>query len=253
MKSNTLAIALAALLVGGVAVGAYHNNRDDVTTAGAERARDALDYAEVIDVLPVTEKAELFATVIGTEPVRETTTASSPRQVCEDVVVQERLPERDGNVGGTVAGAVIELVHLATLYHDDVMDEAQMRRGAPSANARWGNNIAILAGDYLFVVDNDAAVVALTRSAGRVRWVSPLEKHKDPNDRKSALVAWAGPVLAGGKLWLAGSHGVLLALDPADGRQLSRSKLPGATYLPPVVANNTLYVLSDNGTLSAYR
>jgi heptaprenyl diphosphate synthase len=42
------------------------------------------------------------------------------------------------------------MVHLATLYHDDVMDEAQMRRGAPSANARWSNNIAILAGDYLF-------------------------------------------------------------------------------------------------------
>ncbi|KMV24557.1 nonaprenyl/(2E,6E)-farnesyl/geranylgeranyl diphosphat synthase [Mycobacterium heckeshornense] len=50
----------------------------------------------------------------------------------------------------TIAGAVIELVHLATLYHDDVMDEAQLRRGAQSANARWGNNIAILAGDYLF-------------------------------------------------------------------------------------------------------
>ena len=41
-------------------------------------------------------------------------------------------------------------MHLATLYHDDVMDEAQVRRGAPSANVRWGNNIAILAGDYLF-------------------------------------------------------------------------------------------------------
>jgi len=50
----------------------------------------------------------------------------------------------------TVAGAVIEMVHLATLYHDDVMDEAQVRRGAPSANIRWSNNIAILAGDYLF-------------------------------------------------------------------------------------------------------
>ncbi|HME49494.1 nonaprenyl/(2E,6E)-farnesyl/geranylgeranyl diphosphat synthase [Mycobacterium sp.] len=58
-------------------------------------------------------------------------------------------PEPDaGEV--TVAGAVIELVHLATLYHDDVMDEAQVRRGAASANARWSNNIAILAGDYLF-------------------------------------------------------------------------------------------------------
>jgi heptaprenyl diphosphate synthase len=50
----------------------------------------------------------------------------------------------------TVAGAVIELVHLATLYHDDVMDEAEVRRGAPTANVRWGNNVAILAGDYLF-------------------------------------------------------------------------------------------------------
>jgi heptaprenyl diphosphate synthase len=50
----------------------------------------------------------------------------------------------------TIAGAVIELVHLATLYHDDVMDEAEVRRGAPSANVRWGNNVAILAGDYLF-------------------------------------------------------------------------------------------------------
>ncbi|MBY0441515.1 MAG: polyprenyl synthetase family protein [Mycobacteriaceae bacterium] len=47
------------------------------------------------------------------------------------------------------AGAVIELVHLATLYHDDVMDEARVRRGGPSANLRWGNNVAILAGDFL--------------------------------------------------------------------------------------------------------
>ncbi|WP_077086383.1 nonaprenyl/(2E,6E)-farnesyl/geranylgeranyl diphosphat synthase [Mycobacterium rhizamassiliense] len=50
----------------------------------------------------------------------------------------------------TIAGAVIELVHLATLYHDDVMDEAAVRRGAETANVRWGNNVAILAGDYLF-------------------------------------------------------------------------------------------------------
>ena len=50
----------------------------------------------------------------------------------------------------TVAGAVVEMVHLATLYHHNVLDEPQMRRGGPSANARWSNNIGILAGDYLF-------------------------------------------------------------------------------------------------------
>lgn len=48
------------------------------------------------------------------------------------------------------AAAVVELVHLATLYHDDVMDEAEVRRGVPSANARWDNTVAILAGDFLF-------------------------------------------------------------------------------------------------------
>ncbi|OLR90692.1 polyprenyl synthetase family protein [Actinokineospora bangkokensis] len=48
------------------------------------------------------------------------------------------------------AAAAVELVHLATLYHDDVMDEATMRRGETSANARWDNSIAILTGDFLF-------------------------------------------------------------------------------------------------------
>ena len=52
--------------------------------------------------------------------------------------------------GVVPAGVVVELTHLATLYHDDVMDEALVRRGAPSANARWDNSIAILTGDFLF-------------------------------------------------------------------------------------------------------
>jgi uncharacterized protein YcfJ len=125
MKNNTLAIALASLLVGGVAVAAFQNNRDkqpdysaapaelqpgplsDVAADGATQAAGRIEFAEVINAQPITEKEKLYATVIGTEPVRETTTTSTPREVCDDVVVQERLPERDGNVGGTVAGALI--------------------------------------------------------------------------------------------------------------------------------------------------
>ena len=53
------------------------------------------------------------------------------------------------------AAVVVELTHLATLYHDDVMDEAQLRRGAPSANARWDNAVAILTGDFLFARASD--------------------------------------------------------------------------------------------------
>jgi heptaprenyl diphosphate synthase len=56
-------------------------------------------------------------------------------------------PDADGV---TTAACVVELTHLASLYHDDVMDEAMLRRGAASANARWDNHVAILTGDFLF-------------------------------------------------------------------------------------------------------
>lgn len=55
-----------------------------------------------------------------------------------------------GSVDVVTAATVVELIHLATLYHDDVMDSATMRRGAESANSRWGNTVAILTGDFLF-------------------------------------------------------------------------------------------------------
>src|SRR5690606_21928776 len=87
------------------------NSRDRAPEAGsvqeAAEETDKLDYATVVSVTPVTEKTELYATVLGAEPVHETTTSTTPREVCQDVVVQERLPERDGNVGGAVAGGVI--------------------------------------------------------------------------------------------------------------------------------------------------
>ena len=135
MKSNTttILIAVGALLFGGVATAAYMNNRGtaaetiatpaDVAAmqaTGTDTALDdaaqldnqiepaaALQYAQVTKVDPVTNKDKIYATVIGSEPVRETTTTSVPHEVCQDVVVEERLPERDGNTGGTVAGAVI--------------------------------------------------------------------------------------------------------------------------------------------------
>jgi len=64
------------------------------------------------------------------------------------------------------AAVVMELTHLATLYHDDVMDEADVRRGAPSANSRWSNSVAILVGDFLF---SRAADLAADLGADAVR------------------------------------------------------------------------------------
>ena len=131
MKSNTTTILVAAgaLLVGGIATAAFMSGRerapgapvadstnpmlDNATLTGDAALSDALaaggklEYADVLKVAPVTQKERAYATVTGSEPIRESSTSTIPHEVCEDVVVQERLPERDGNVGGTVAGAVI--------------------------------------------------------------------------------------------------------------------------------------------------
>ena len=132
MNSNTLVIVIASLLVGGVATAAYINNspaRTDSLASGSDLAQPSpsdtriaedrriddggipaggkLEYADVIAVEPLTKSEQLYAVVIGTDPVRETVSGSAPREVCENIVVQDRLPERDGNVGGTVAGALI--------------------------------------------------------------------------------------------------------------------------------------------------
>jgi heptaprenyl diphosphate synthase len=61
-------------------------------------------------------------------------------------------PGADGIV---TAACVVELTHLGSLYHDDVMDEAALRRGADSANARWDNTVAILTGDWLFAKSSE--------------------------------------------------------------------------------------------------
>ena len=131
LKNNTLAIALASLLVGGVAVAAFQHAREprnDLATAtpvpaataplanGDVQAQDTsvapttdkVDYAEVVNVDPVTSKEKLYAQVISTDPVRETSTVSTPHEVCNDVVVQEQAPRKDPhNIAGTATGAVV--------------------------------------------------------------------------------------------------------------------------------------------------
>ena len=114
MKGNTLAIALASLLVGGVAVGAYHNSRDAaprsdlaaqdaalavdaVTGEPIDAPADALEYADVLAVQPVTESGQIYATVLGTEPVRETMTSTSFNAPCRSASTSMRA--RRGSTG----------------------------------------------------------------------------------------------------------------------------------------------------------
>ena len=128
------------------------------------------------------------------------------------------------------------------------------RTGARVWEAEVGGvNTPWPAGNFVYLITNDNELVALQRETGRIRWSKPLDRYEDPEDKTSTPVVWAGPVLAGDRLWLAGSNQQLIAVSPADGGIVSTVDLPGRAYIAPVVANGTLYVLTDDGELVAYR
>ena len=104
------------------------------------------DLAQVEDALAVTAHPD---DELLTEASRHLIAAGGKRFRAMLVLLAARFGDsKDPRV--IQAATAIELTHLATLFHDDVMDEALVRRGSPSVNSRWGNSVAILAGDFLF-------------------------------------------------------------------------------------------------------
>ena len=92
----------------------------------------------------------------------------------------------------------------------------------------------------------------MTRRGGQIRWATPLPRWDDPDDRTGAIV-WSGPVLAGGVVIVVSSEGDAVLLSPEDGQPVGEFELPGGTEIPPVVAGGTLYVLTEDAVLVAYR
>lgn len=115
-----------------------------------------------------------------------------------------------------------------------------------------GSQMPWIAGDTVFIVDNTAQLTAINLRDGRIRWINQLAQWEDPKEH-SGLIAWYGPVLAGGHLWLTNSEGRLIAYDPASGAEQARLKLGDDTNRPPVVAGGTLYTLDDGAELTAWR
>ena len=134
-------------------------NAGGLTSVGLDFVDPQVE-ASVLDVLSVVE-TELRTSVASADPL----VTEAARHLVEAGGKRFRpllvaLGAHFGDPTGTQvvpAALVMELTHLATLYHDDVMDEAAVRRGAPSANSRWTNSVAILVGDYLFARAADIA------------------------------------------------------------------------------------------------
>jgi len=125
----------------------------------AEQTQDEIFEASVRSQLELIDAALLRAAEADSEMVTEAAqhiiAAGGKRFRPLLVVLGSYLGPREATEDVVKAAVVVELTHVASLYHDDVMDEAGIRRGSPSANSRWGNTVAILVGDLLFARASD--------------------------------------------------------------------------------------------------
>lgn len=121
----------------------------------------------------------------------------------------------------------------------------------------WTQNIGgvespWIAGQFIYLITTDAEVLALSRRDGRIRWVTQLPRFRKPAERRDRIT-WSGPLLASDRLILVSSTGSAVAISPYTGELLGELKLPDGAMVAPVLADETLYVLTDDGDLVAYR
>jgi len=109
-----------------------------------------------------------------------------------------------------------------------------------------------VAGDYVFILTNEAEVAGLSRKDGRIHWVTALPRYEDPEDLEDPII-WTGPILASDRLVIAGSNGQALAISPYSGKILGSVDMPDGVSIPPVVADGSVFFLADDAELVAYR
>ncbi|MBV7259573.1 outer membrane protein assembly factor BamB family protein [Erythrobacter crassostreae] len=121
----------------------------------------------------------------------------------------------------------------------------------------WELNLAgistpAIAGEWIFTLTDDARMLAIARSSGRVRWITQLQPFRNVEKKKNPIF-WTGPVLAGNHLWAASSRGEIWRVSAGEGSSQLFAEIDDPVSLPPVVADGHLYILDDGGTIHAWR
>lgn len=164
-------------------------------------------------------------------------------------------------------GGLTPLSSLADISGRPVID-----RGFVFANSHAGRLVAIdirtgerawtidvggtqrpwVAGDYVFVITDDAKVMCVRRADGRVRWIHQLDAYRNAETR-SGPISWSGPVLVSDRLLALSSEGYAVSISPYSGEVLGQIDIPDKAFIAPIVADNTVFILTDDARLTALR
>ena len=175
------------------------------------------------------------------------------RNLWSDALARTSISTQVGTLTDVDADPIIDQGRVYALGQGGRMAAYELLTG----QRLWELNIAgistpAVAGEWLFVLADDAKLIAIQRATGRVRWITQLRAFRDQEDRDDPIF-WTGPIAAGNQLWVASSRGAVERVDVATGAASSFVDVDSPVSLPPIVAGGMLYILDDSGRLRAYR
>lgn len=171
----------------------------------------------------------------------------------QDSVTVKRRTDAAGDLRDIRARPVMSGDRIFVVGHSGLMTAIDLATGQRVWQAELGGvQQPWLAGKVLYVLTNAADLVAVDAETGDVLWATPLQSWVDPDDRDEPIT-WTGPLLASDRLVVAGTNEEILAVSPYTGRILGYVDAPDGISIPPVLAQDTLVFLADNGDLVAFR
>lgn len=176
--------------------------------------------------------------------------ADNGYQLWTETLSSTRRPDSLSALSHIRSLPVIDETKVIIIGHNQKMAAYDLRRGERSwERSIGGTRTPAISGGYIFMVNSHNELLCVTRDYGQVVWIKKLAC--DPEHPFKGV--WEGPLLAGGKLYLVSIHGNLLSVDPQNGEIVGEQNLGSPVSLPPLVAQDTLFILTDNGNVMAFK
>jgi outer membrane protein assembly factor BamB len=175
------------------------------------------------------------------------------RPLWSDNFANTRSANAESSLADIRGRPVLDRGRVFAASHSGRVVAIDLRSGERAWEQNFGSTHSPwVAGDYVFVLSNGNELVCLTRNDGKVRWIRQLPSYENEKKKKDPMT-WAGPVLGTDRLIVLSSAGDAVSVSPYTGEPLGHEQMSAGGYLGPVIADNSLYVLTDDANLSAYR
>lgn len=177
------------------------------------------------------------------------------RDLWEDALARTSMALSVSTLTDVDADPVIDRGRVFALGQGGRMASYELVTGQRS----WEISIAgistpYVVGEWVYAMTDDGKLLCVARGTGKVRWLQQLARYRVETDKKKKdPIRWTGPILAGGRLIAVNSEGTLAEYSPTDGSLLGSTDFKSPLSQAPVVANNILYILADDGRLTAWR